>query len=155
MNQHTYQTSLRWTGNQGSGTFKYNAYSRDHEISMPDKIHTILGTSDPAFRGDKKRYNPEEMLLASLSACHMLWYLHLCSVNGVIVVEYEDAATGTMEEDEDGSGRFLEVTLHPKVRVAEEKMIAKANKLHEAANQKCFIANSCNFPVHHAAETWV
>ncbi|MFK7937201.1 MAG: OsmC family protein, partial [Saprospiraceae bacterium] len=137
------------------GTFKYNAYSPDHEFDMPNKVHTILGTSDPAFRGDPQRYNPEEMLVASLSACHMLWYLHLCSVNGVIVIEYEDAATGSMGENADGGGQFSEVTLYPKVRVTEASMIEKANKLHAEANKKCFIANSCNFPVHHEGEAWV
>ena len=155
MKQHHYQTTLQWTGNTGSGTFNYQTYRRDHEIVGADKAHPILGTSDPAFRGDGTRYNPEELLVASLSACHMLWYLHLCATNDVIVTEYTDAAAGKMEETADGSGKFTEVTLYPKVKVAKAEMIDRANELHRKANQMCFIANSCNFTVRHQPETTV
>ena len=111
-----------------------------------------MGSSDPAFRGDSSRYNPEEMLLASLSSCHMLWYLHLCSEAEVIVTAYEDNAVGEMEETSNGSGRFAKVILRPVVTVQEESMLHKANELHQKANEMCFIANSCNFPVLHEPE---
>ena len=153
--KHYYQTTLKWTGNAGSGTADYTAYHRDHEIKASEKIHVISGSSDPAFRGDRTRYNPEELLLASLSSCHMLWYLHLCAVHKIVVTEYSDAATATMEADKSGSGKFTEVTLHPKVRVLKAAMIEPANELHHQANKMCFIANSCNFPVHHQPDATV
>lgn len=146
--QHSYKIAINWTGNKGSGTSSYSAFGREHEIIGESKP-VIPASSDPAFRGDKTRYNPEELLVASLSSCHMLWYLHLCSENGVIVVAYREQAIGLMIEMENGSGHFKEVTLKPEVTVTEPHMIDKANELHKKANEMCFIANSCNFPVHH------
>ncbi|QMW03786.1 OsmC family protein [Spirosoma foliorum] len=146
--QHTYALTIQWTGNKGEGTSTYRSYERSHTISVENKPD-LLGSSDPSFRGDKTRYNPEELLVASLSSCHMLSYLHLCAVAGVVVLDYTDKATGTMAETPDGGGHFTEVTLYPLVVVAEESMVAKANELHHQANKLCFIANSCNFPVHH------
>ncbi|WP_179412804.1 OsmC family protein [Mucilaginibacter sp. E4BP6] len=145
---HFYKATINWTGNLGKGTSQYKAYSRNHEISSEDKP-TIYASSDPSFRGEATRYNPEELFVASLSSCHMLWYLHLCSEAGVIVIDYIDNATGTMTETEDGSGHFTEVTLHPVVIVTDASMIDKANELHYEAHKFCFVANSCNFPVHH------
>ncbi|WP_461453189.1 OsmC family protein [Mucilaginibacter sp.] len=145
---HFYKATINWTGNLGKGTSQYKAYSRNHEISSEDKP-TIYASSDPSFRGEGTRYNPEELFVASLSSCHMLWYLHLCSEAGVVVIDYIDNATGTMTETEDGSGHFTEVTLHPVVIVTEASMVDKANELHYEAHKFCFVANSCNFPVHH------
>lgn len=144
--QHSYKTTITWTGNKGTGTSGYQAYDRSYTIEWGDKP-AILGSSDPAFRGDRKRWNPEELLLASLSACHQLWYLHLCADAGVVVETYVDEASGVMEEFSDGSGRFLEVTLQPKVRLAAGSDRARAHALHEEAHSKCFIARSVNFPV--------
>jgi organic hydroperoxide reductase OsmC/OhrA len=146
MKQHHYQTSLKWTGNTGTGTISYRAYERAHEVSVEGKP-VILASSDPSFRGDRSRYNPEEMLVMSLSSCHMLWFLHLCSDAGVVVIEYTDNATGTMEETATGGGRFQTVVLHPHVVVSEQQMVAKLSDLHHQAHEMCFIANSCNFPV--------
>lgn len=148
MKEHYYTTNLNWTGNTGSGTSNYTSYKRDYLISSEDKP-VIEGSSDPAFRGERSRYNPEELLLASISSCHMLWYLHLCSENGIIVTSYNDKAQGTMTETKDGVGQFSEVTLYPVVTVTESSMVEKANQLHKRANELCFIANSCNFPIHH------
>lgn len=148
MKEHHYKATITWVGNEGTGTSNYRAYSRNHDIVVAGKP-VIAASSDPSFRGEPARYNPEELLVSSLSGCHMLWYLHLCSVNGVVVVEYKDDATGTMEETADGNGHFKEVTLHPVVTVADAAMTAKANSLHHEANKLCFIANSCNFPVYH------
>ncbi len=148
MKQHHYQATVTWTGNQGTGTSGYKAYSRDHIISAAGK-KDIEGSSDPSFRGDKSRYSPEDLLLDAISSCHMLWYLHLCAVNGVIVTNYVDHATAVMNEERDGSGQFSEATLNPVVTVQHESMIAKANALHHEANKLCFIARSVNFPVHH------
>ncbi|MBP2313961.1 OsmC family protein [Azospirillum soli] len=144
--EHHYSTTVTWTGNQGTGTSGYKAYSRDHDITGPGKP-TIPGTSDPAFRGDPSRYNPEDMLVASLSACHMLWYLHLCGTGGIVVTAYTDSAAGTMAEDSSGGGRFTEVILRPQVTLAPGSDLAKAEALHHDAHEKCFIANSVNFPV--------
>lgn len=147
---HSYNTHLTWTGNKGTGTSSYQAYGRDYSIATDDKP-TLLGSSDPAFKGDPSRHNPEDLLVASLSGCHMLCYLHLCAVNKVVVVDYEDRATSVMVEAAGGGGHFDQVTLHPRITLAESSMRAKADELHEQANKICFIANSVNFPVHHEA----
>lgn len=149
MKHHHYKTAIEWTGNKGSGTSNYRDYERSHTISVENKP-VIEGSSDPAFRGDKTKYNPEEMLLSSLSSCHMLWYLHCCSEAGIIVTDYTDHATGTMEETSNGSGRFIEVVLNPIVTITDEDKIEKAKELHTKANEFCFIANSVNFPVKHS-----
>lgn len=146
--QHQYSIIVKWTGNKGQGTSDYRSYERSHIITAEGKAD-IKGSSDPAFRGDATIYNPEDLLVASLSACHMLWFLHLCSVEDVVVVDYYDNAFGIMEETANGGGHFTEVTLFPTVTVAEISMIDKANELHKKANELCFIANSCKFPVHH------
>lgn len=146
MKHHNYEIQVEWTGNTGEGTLNYRSYLRDHVIASVGK-HTIEGSSDPAFRGNPARYNPEELLVASLSACHMLWYLHFCAVNHVMVVEYRDSALGVMAEREDGSGAFVQVTLRPVVVLAEGSDRVKALSLHEDAHRGCFIANSMNFPV--------
>ncbi|MCZ4408527.1 OsmC family protein [Cryomorphaceae bacterium 1068] len=155
MKKHHYTNSLEWTGNEGEGTKSYRSYNRNHVICIDGKQHPIMGSSDPSFSGDRSRYNPEELFLSSISSCHMLWYLHLCSVHKIIVTEYLDQATGIMEEDERGSGQFMEVTLYPKVKVAESGMIHKAQELHKEANKMCFIANSCNFKIGHKPKTLV
>jgi organic hydroperoxide reductase OsmC/OhrA len=143
---HQYQIEVKWTGNTGQGTANYRAYHRDHEISVAGKP-IIPGSSDPAFRGDPTRYNPEELLVASLSTCHMLWYLHLCAVANIVVTEYQDNAIGMMTETQDGGGRFTEVTLKPIVTVKSGSDLTLAEQLHEKAHHFCFIANSMNFPV--------
>jgi organic hydroperoxide reductase OsmC/OhrA len=149
--QHTYQIRVEWTGNDGEGTKTYRGYRRDHTIAAEGKA-PIPGSSDPAFRGDRARYNPEELLVAALSSCHMLAYLHLCAVNHVNVVEYRDAATGTMRENADGSGEFVQVVLRPAVKVSAESDREKALELHHEAHKLCFIARSVNFPVEVDAE---
>ena len=146
--KHYYNLTIRWTGNNGTGTNSYRAYERTHRIQGKDKAE-ILCSSDGSFRGDKTRYNPEELLVAAISSCHMLWYLHLCADAGVVVVDYTDNATGVMQETENGSGYFTEITLFPKVVVKDASMIKMANSLHSKANEYCFIANSVKFPVHH------
>lgn len=143
---HTYDTHLVWTGNRGEGTSGYRAYDRAHEITIPGKPF-IPGSSDPQFRGDRTRYNPEELLVASLSACHMLWYLHLCADAGITVTSYADDAHGSVEQTPDGGGQFAEVTLHPVVRITAGGDTELATSLHERAHALCFIARSVNFPV--------
>uniref|UniRef100_UPI004047E6ED OsmC family protein n=1 Tax=Roseivirga sp. TaxID=1964215 RepID=UPI004047E6ED len=145
---HNYNVKIEWTGNKGTGTSSYRDYERSHSIQIEGKPE-ILGTSDPAFRGDKTKHNPEDMLVASLSACHMLVYLHLCADAGITVVDYYDNASGIMEETADGGGHFTEVVLKPTVTILEADGVTKANELHHKANQLCFIANSCNFPIRH------
>src|ERR1700722_16738695 len=115
---HHYKVTVEWTGNTGSGTSGYKAYERRHEISAGTKKPAIPGSSDPNFHGDAARWNPEELLVASLSACHKLWYLHLCSEARIVVTAYVDHAEGVMEETADGSGRFARVVLHPQVTLA-------------------------------------
>ena len=148
MKQHHYSLIVNWTGNKGVGTSGYKSYERSHEIIVDGK-EIIEGSSDPAFLGDAKKYNPEELLLASISSCHMLWYLHLCAEAGVVVVEYTDTAKGTMIEMENGGGKFEKVILCPTVTVLRKDMQETATELHKKANEYCFIANSLNFKVGH------
>ncbi len=146
--EHKYSATIKWTGNKGTGTDNYRNYERSHDIIIANKS-VILGSSDPAFRGDKTKHNPEDLLLSSLSSCHMLWYLHLCSEAGVIVVDYIDSATGIMTETKDGGGYFSEVTLNPTIKITNPDLTNKAIELHKKANELCFIANSVNFKVKH------
>lgn len=150
--EHNYKLTVKWTGNTGTGTSSYRAYERSHLILVDNKTE-IKGSSDPTFHGDKTVHNPEDLLVASLSACHMLSYLHVCVKAGIVVTDYIDNATGKMVLKEDGSGHFTEVTLNPIVTVSDSSMLEKANELHKEANKLCFIANSVNFPVKHNAES--
>jgi organic hydroperoxide reductase OsmC/OhrA len=138
--RHHYRTAISWSG----ATTSYAAYARDHVAGVSGKPDLPL-SSDPAFRGDAGRYNPEELLVVSLSSCHMLWYLHLCAVAGIVVTAYADEAEGTMIEDTEG-GRFERVTLRPRVTIAAGDA-GKAAELHHEAHRLCYIANSVNFPV--------
>jgi organic hydroperoxide reductase OsmC/OhrA len=172
---HAYHVRITWTGNRGGGTTGYRDYDREHEVTAgppaqtPDNprssetrvVHgvdeadgtrrprPIAGSSDPGFRGDPGRWNPEQLLTASLAQCHMLWYLHLCAVGGIVVTAYQDDALGVMSEEADGGGRFTEAVLRPRVTVSSPDMVARAIALHGPAHDKCFIANSVNFPVRH------
>jgi organic hydroperoxide reductase OsmC/OhrA len=146
MKEHTYRLEMTWTGNDGRGTADYKAYRRDHEISAPGKP-VLPGCSGPGFRGDPSRYNPEELLVASLSSCHMLWVLHLCATAGVVVEAYQDSPVGVMRENPDGSGEFVDVELRPEVTIAAGSDLQKLEEIHHEAHHKCFIARSVNFPV--------
>ncbi len=147
--EHHYRITTTWTGNLGAGTSDYRAYSRNHEIKILGKRAPLPASSDQAFRGDPARYTPEELLVASLSSCHMLWFLHLCADAGITVTEYEDAALGTMAEHPDGSGEFTSVVLRPRVVITDSARIADATSLHNRAHALCFVARSVNFPVEH------
>jgi organic hydroperoxide reductase OsmC/OhrA len=144
--RHSYTVTVTWTGNRGTGTSGYRDYQRSYDISATGKSN-IAGSSDPAFRGEGSRWNPEELLVASLSACHELWYLHVCADAGVVVEAYVDEAVGVMEETADGGGQFVEVVLRPRVRPAPGSDLDKTQSLHHEAHAKCFIARSVNFPV--------
>jgi organic hydroperoxide reductase OsmC/OhrA len=152
---HHYAVTVRWTGNTGTGTSGYRNYERRHEISASGQKAPISGSSDPAFRGDAARWNPEELLVAALAGCHQLSYLHLCADAGIVVVDYLDHAEGAMEETPDGSASFRQVVLHPRVTVAAGSDSAKARELHGPAHAMCFIANSVNFPVQHEPQILV
>jgi organic hydroperoxide reductase OsmC/OhrA len=146
---HHFAVVVKWTGNTGTGTSGYKNYERRHEIQGAGPKPLIPASSDPTFRGDASRWNPEELLVASLSSCHQLWYLHLCATSGIVVVAYVDHAEGFMEETPEGSGRFQRVILRPAVTVVPGTDLAKAREVHLEAHAKCFIANSVNFPVEH------
>lgn len=145
---HHYEVQVVWSGNTGSGTQNYQGYERAHDIIAPGKS-TIAGSSDPSFRGDKQRWNPEELLLASLSACHQLWYLGLCAQAGIVVTAYEDKAEGFMLEEAGGAGQFAAVVLRPYVTISGDANADQALALHHEAHEMCFIARSVNFPVSH------
>lgn len=148
MTRHQYTTTVRWTGNQGAGTASYRGYSRAHDVAA-DGRPVLAASSDPAFRGEADRWNPELLFVAALSECHLLQYLHLCAVAGVVVTGYEDTAGGTMETTPDGGGAFTEVVLRPVVTVADASMIDQAVALHERAHELCFLASSVRMPVRH------
>jgi len=150
LGDHHYELTTTWTGNRGTGTSGYRDYSRDVTVRIQGKPD-LLASADKPFRGDATRWNPEDLLLASLSECHLLSYLHACVSAGVVVESYRDSATGVMREDGRGGGAFLEVVLHPEVIVAQPSMIEAAEQAHAQANAWCFIANSVNFPVRHEA----
>ena len=147
---HRYAITVTWTGNDGDGTATYRSYRRDHDVAAAGRP-TILGSSDPQFRGDATRWNPEQLLVAALAQCHMLWYLHLCADAGVTVVDYRDEAEGTMILDSDGGGQFSSAVLHPHVTVGAPEMVERALALHREVPALCFIARSVNFPVSHEA----
>jgi len=146
--EHHYHTKVVWTGNQGEGTSTYTSYNRNHTLSIENKVD-LLCSADTPFRGDGSKHNPEDMLLYALSSCHMLWFLHFCADKGIVVKAYTDAAEGIMVEKEGGGGHFKAVILHPNVSITDASQMELANNLHEKAREKCFIANSCNFPVQH------
>ena len=148
--EHRYRVHSEWTGDRGTGTSGYRDYDRSVTISI-DGQPPLAASSDKPFRGDPAKWNPEDLLIAALSECHLLSYLHACVQAGVVVVAYTDEATGLMTEDGRGSGAFTEVVLHPRVVVAEASMIPAAQAAHAQANAWCFIANSVNFPVRHEA----
>jgi len=146
--EHTYRLRAQWTGDRGTGTSGYRDYDRSVRIDVDGKP-TLLASADVPFRGDPERWNPEDLLLASLSECHLLSYLYACVKVGVVVVGYEDEASATLLEDGKGGGAFTGVTLRPRVTVAEASMTDAAAAAHAQAREWCFIANSVNFPVRH------
>lgn len=149
--KHHYAVKVIWTGNEGSGTSDYAAYSRAHSISAEGRL-PIDGSSDPSFRGDPSRWNPEQLLVASASACHKLWYLALCAGAGIRVIDYQDDAVGRMVEGASGAGQFEAIILQPRVLIAPGSDIELAKSLHHRANEMCFIARSLNFPIEHRSE---
>lgn len=146
LGEHHYSVTITWTGNRGTGTSGYRDYGREHDIALPG-LPVLPGSADPTFRGDKDRFNPEQLLLTALSQCHMLSYLHVAVNHGVVVTGYSDSAQGTMRLNRDGSGEFTEVVLQPRVQLADEGQRELADALHEEAHHLCFIARSVNFPV--------
>ena len=145
---HNYALTVTWTGNTGEGTSSYRGYRRTHTVVAVGPPE-LLGSADRTFHGDRDRWNPEQLLVASLSQCHMLSYLHVCVQSGVVVTGYVDEATGSMTTEVDGSGRFTEVVLRPQVTVSDATMVEAATTAHHRASQLCFIANSVSFPVRH------
>jgi len=145
---HDYEVLVSWTGDRGAGTTGYRDYGREHEVSAPGVAVVLPGSADPAYRGDAGRWNPEQLLVASLSQCHMLWYLHLCAEAGVVVTGYRDRAVGTLAGAAAGS-RFTEAVLHPEVEVTEPGMVRRAEQLHVDAHRACYVAASVAFPVRH------
>jgi organic hydroperoxide reductase OsmC/OhrA len=145
--KHCYRIATCWTGNLGTGTSDYSAYSRNHELSAPEKSAPIAGSSDPAFRGDRSRYNPEELLVGALSACHMLWVLHLCADAGIVVTDYRDEAEGAMVEHADGSGEFTRVVLRPRMTIGDGARAREAAEIHHKAHAVCALARSVKFEV--------
>jgi organic hydroperoxide reductase OsmC/OhrA len=154
--EHAYEITVEWRGNRGTGTSDYRSYGRENLVTAEGKAQ-IEGSADRAFRGNPDRWNPEEMLLAALSQCHLLSYLHVATSHGVVVTAYTDSAVGIMEQTHDGGGHFTGATLRPVVTIEgganPAEAIALAASLHQEASEKCFIAASVNFPVRHEPTT--
>jgi len=148
MTDHNYAIELVWTGNTGQGTKNLRSYSRDHDVAG-DGLSTIAASSDPAFRGDPSRWNPEQLYVASIAQCHMLWYLSLAAKSGVTVIGYEDHPTGLMIEEPNGAGQFDNVTLHPTVTITTDSDAQVAEDLHHRVADYCFIARSVQTPIRH------
>jgi organic hydroperoxide reductase OsmC/OhrA len=148
ISKHSYEVTVNWTGNRGTGTSGYRSYGRDHEVTAAG-LPVLLGSADPTFHGDRDRWNPEQLLLTALAQCHMLSYLHVAVLHGVCVTSYTDTAVGTLALNRDGSGQFSSVTLRPRLSVADPATAGLAADLHAEAAAKCFIARSVNFPVLH------
>ncbi len=151
--QH-YDVQIEWIGNKGSGTFDYRSYERTHQISVNGKP-IIMGSSDSIFLGESDKHNPQDLFVASIASCHMLWYLHLCSREEIIVMSYTDKATGEMILHPDGSGSFSRILLCPEVTVSRDQMLKRAGEIHDEARAKCYLANSCNFEIVHNPMTKV
>jgi organic hydroperoxide reductase OsmC/OhrA len=147
MRSHEYRAHLQWDGNLGEGTSSYASYGRQYRVLVDGKPE-IQGSANPVFRGDGARHDPEDLFLAAISSCHMLSYLALCARHGVRVVAYEDRASGTLELDGSGGGRFREVILRPEVTISAGD-VTRATQLHDTAHEQCFIASSCSVPIHH------
>lgn len=148
--QHQYQTNITWSGARFGTTASYKSYSREFTVNSEGK-QPLICSSDPMFRGDPALYNPEDLFISMISSCHMLWYLHLCADAGIHVISYDDEISATMEFEPDGSGKFVEVQLNPVVVISDASQLVLAEKLHEEAHKKCFLANSVNFPVRYTA----
>ena len=153
MATHHYRLATTWTGNSGTGTSGYRDYARDVTLRSSGKPD-LQGSADRPFRGDPERWNPEELLLAALSQCHLLSYLHVAVTHGVVVTDYRDDASGSMEQHGIG-GRFTEVVLRPVVTVADPAHVGLATEIHAEAAAACFIASSVSFPVRHEPVTRV
>ena len=148
MGNERFEITTVWTGNTGSGTSSYAAYERSHEFRAEGR-EPLPGSAAPIYRGDSSRYNPEELLIASVSGCHMLWYLHLCAQSGVVVESYEDSAFGELAIHPAGSGEFTGITLRPRVTIRAGCDPQIAMRLHAEANGMCFIARSLKCDVSH------
>lgn len=149
--EHSYSSHISWTGNLGTGTSGYRSYARTWDISVAGK-DTIHCSNDPLLGGDPGKMNPEDLLISSLSACHMLWYLHLASDAGITVVAYQDSPVATGEVLKSGAGRFLAATLKPRITVLAGTAIDAATAIHHEIHKVCFIARSVNFPVSYEPE---
>lgn len=148
--EHDFTSKIAWTGDRGDGTRHYRGYERTWRIVTAGKV-PIDCSNDPTLGGDPSKPNPEDLLLSSLAACHMLWYLHLASKAGIVVREYEDEPLGAGETGSRGEGRFVRAILRPRIRVDRGTDLAKADSLHHEVHQFCFIARSVNFPVSYEA----
>jgi organic hydroperoxide reductase OsmC/OhrA len=143
-----YTTRVTWLGNLGSGTETYAGYGRAYRVEVEGKP-ALLGSADPAFRGEADKHNPEQLFLAAISSCHMLTYLALCARSGIRVLDYTDDAQAVLRLEPGGGGAFEQVVLQPRVTVSGHSDVTRAAALHDEAHAHCFIARSCSVPVIH------
>mgnify|MGYP003670193837 CR=1 FL=1 len=151
INQHIFKVSTNWSKKEGESTTSPRTYSRNHTIKIKGRAEVLKISAAKAFKGDDTLHNPEDLLLSAVSSCHMMSYFYVCSQNGVEVLSYTDNAQAFLEVDKNGKGQIAKVELYPEVIVSKPEMIEVAETLHQKANDLCFIANSCNFPISHSA----
>ncbi len=149
---HTFKATINWNINEGESTQNPRTFSRNHKVTIANKVSDLSVSAAKSFRGDDTLYNPEDLLLSALASCHMMSYLYVCAQNNIEVISYSDDAEGDLEVNASGSGSFKIVRLKPVVTIKNEAQKALAENLHSKANQLCFIANSCNFPITHLAK---
>ncbi|MFQ3238817.1 MAG: organic hydroperoxide reductase OsmC/OhrA [Olleya marilimosa] len=148
---HTFKATINWTINEGESTQNPRTFSRNHKVTIANKISDLSVSAAKPFRGDDALYNPEDLLLSALASCHMMSYLYVCAQHNIEVVSYIDHAEGDLEVNTSGSGSFKMVRLKPVVSIKDASQKELVKSLHTKANQLCFIANSCNFPIVHEA----
>jgi len=140
---HTYRSRLSWDGSTGVG---YDSYERTHRVAVPPADGELALSSDPAFLGDAKLPNPEQLLLAAASSCQLLSFLAIAARSGIDVLAYEDEAEAIMPEDVKPL-RITQITLRPHIVVARGVDLDRVRRLVGKAHDACFIANTLNAEV--------
>ncbi|MBU2927368.1 OsmC family protein [Winogradskyella psychrotolerans] len=147
--KHTFKSQVNWTINEGGSTTNPRTFSRNHNVTIANKVADLQVSAAKPFRGDDSLFNPEDLLLSALTSCHMMSYLYVCAQHHIEVLSYTDASEGDLEVKANGSGSFTTVRLQPRVTIKDESQKDLALRLHTKANELCFIANSCNFLISH------
>ena len=137
MGEH--RVALSWQ--KGEAPFTYEAYPRNHEIAFKDGAERLTASAAGAYRGDTSKADPEDLLVAALSSCHMLSFLAIAAKKRLTVLSYDDDAAGFLEQ-EGGKLWMTRVVLRPKVTFEPQLQPQLLAEIHHLAHESCFIANS-------------